>query len=201
MLRKSENVPPNLAGEWLRAILTGTPYPLTLLATLLMRLRADKDVNALRVGMLKVRSHPQFQQGGSRVARPRKQGPGLSARPAVRRLRTCPDRPRSAARSTRPIRDKFYGSASAQPRKVFALLEHGSANHLSKVGKARPAARSISRSSRRDHRPDEPGRRSVSRRARRRAAGPVRRWLLPPAQRFLRRQTAKTRRAAEDKPE
>src|SRR6202035_4372600 len=51
--RKSENIPPNLAGEWLRAILAGSPYPLTLLATVLMRLRADKDVNALRVAILK----------------------------------------------------------------------------------------------------------------------------------------------------
>ena len=51
--RKSENIPPNLAGEWLRAILTGAPYPLTLLSTLLMRLRADHDVNALRVSILK----------------------------------------------------------------------------------------------------------------------------------------------------
>jgi CRISPR-associated protein Csd1 len=41
--RKSENIPPNLAGEWLRAILTGTSYPLTLLATVLMRLRADEQ--------------------------------------------------------------------------------------------------------------------------------------------------------------
>ena len=29
------------------------------------------------------------------------------------------------------IKDKFYGAASAQPRTVFALLERGSANHLS----------------------------------------------------------------------
>jgi len=39
------------------------------------------------------------------------------------------------------IKDKFYGSASATPRKVFALLEKGSANHLSKVGKQRPGQR------------------------------------------------------------
>ena len=36
------------------------------------------------------------------------------------------------------IKDKFYGAASAQPRKVFPLLDRGSANHLSKVGKQRP---------------------------------------------------------------
>jgi len=36
------------------------------------------------------------------------------------------------------IKDKFYGAASAQPRKVFHLLESGSANHLSKIGKSKP---------------------------------------------------------------
>ena len=50
---KSENIPPQLAGDWLRAILTGAPYPLTLLSTVLMRLRADHDVNALRVAIIK----------------------------------------------------------------------------------------------------------------------------------------------------
>ena len=39
------------------------------------------------------------------------------------------------------IKDKFYRSASATPRKVFALLEKGSANHLSKLGKQRPGQR------------------------------------------------------------
>jgi CRISPR-associated protein (Cas_Csd1) len=33
---KSENIPPNLAGEWLRAILTGARYPLTLKSTVLI---------------------------------------------------------------------------------------------------------------------------------------------------------------------
>ncbi|MFN3078031.1 MAG: type I-C CRISPR-associated protein Cas8c/Csd1, partial [Alphaproteobacteria bacterium] len=33
------------------------------------------------------------------------------------------------------VKDKFYGSASAQPRKVFRLLDSGSANHLAKIGK------------------------------------------------------------------
>jgi CRISPR-associated protein Csd1 len=39
------------------------------------------------------------------------------------------------------IKDKFYGSASATPRSVFALLERGSANHLSKIGKERRGQR------------------------------------------------------------
>src|SRR5690606_17255152 len=48
-----EKAPPLPAGEWLRAILTGTAYPLTLLSTALMRMRADGEINALRCAMLR----------------------------------------------------------------------------------------------------------------------------------------------------
>ncbi|WP_426036234.1 type I-C CRISPR-associated protein Cas8c/Csd1 [Cypionkella sp. TWP1-2-1b2] len=53
MLCKHENVPPNLAGDWMRAILAGQPYPLTLLFTTLMGLHGDGDVNAWLAGILK----------------------------------------------------------------------------------------------------------------------------------------------------
>jgi CRISPR-associated protein Csd1 len=39
------------------------------------------------------------------------------------------------------VKDKFYGSASTQPRKVFPVLSSGSAPHLSKVGKQSPGYR------------------------------------------------------------
>jgi CRISPR-associated protein Csd1 len=57
------------------------------------------------------------------------------------RLFSVYERIQSAALGDRvnaSIKDKFYGSASAQPRKVFALLDKGSANHLSKIGKQKP---------------------------------------------------------------
>ena len=82
--RKSENIQPNLAGDWLRAILTGNPYPLTLLSTVLMRLRADRDVNGRHAESC---PNPQLFLGGSRVNRCRKQGLGLFARPLVRCVR------------------------------------------------------------------------------------------------------------------
>ena len=55
-----------------------------------MRLRADHDVNGLRVAMLKAVLIRNLH-GGSRVARFRKQGLRLSARSPVRRLRIDPD--------------------------------------------------------------------------------------------------------------
>jgi CRISPR-associated protein Csd1 len=131
--RKSENIPPNRAGEWMRAILTGAPYPLTLLATVLMRLRADKDVNALRVAILKA----VLLSRGKEVPvslDPENNDPGY----LLGRLFATYENIQTAAlggRLNSTIRDKFYGAASATPRKVFSLVDRGAANHLAKLAK------------------------------------------------------------------
>lgn len=40
---KSENIPPNVAGDFMRAILDGTPYPQTLLQAALRRIHSDTE--------------------------------------------------------------------------------------------------------------------------------------------------------------
>jgi len=144
VLGKRENVPPNLAGEWTRSILTGTAYPLTLLSTVLMRIRADGDVNAFRIAILKALVIRNFKN--------EKEAP-VSLDPENRnkgyllgRLFAAYEHAQTAALGAKvnaTIKDKFYGAASAQPRKVFSLLEKGSANHLSKVGKQAPGFRVV----------------------------------------------------------
>jgi len=132
---KTENVPPNLAGEWLRAILTGTPYPLTLQATLLMRIRADKTLDALRAAILKA----------GLITRGRKVPVSFDPDNRDRgyllgRLFAIYEHVQSAALGgvNASIRDKFYGAASATPRKVFPVLDRGSANHLGKMRRDKP---------------------------------------------------------------
>lgn len=143
VLGKRDNVPPNLAGEWIRSILTGTRYPLTLLSTVLMRIRADGEVNALRVSILKALLIRNFNKaiGEAPVSfQPENRNKGY----LLGRLFAAYEQIQTAALGRNvnaTIKDKFYGSASAQPRKVFALLDRGSANHLSKVGKQRPGHR------------------------------------------------------------
>jgi len=44
-LGKTENISPVLAGEMTRAVINGTPYPMSLLSQLLARIRADGDAN------------------------------------------------------------------------------------------------------------------------------------------------------------
>jgi CRISPR-associated protein Csd1 len=136
VLGKRENVPPNLAGEWMRSILMGTAYPQTLLSTVLMRIRADGEINALRVAVLKALVIRNFKN--------EKEAPvsldldNTNKGYLLGRLFAAYEHAQTAALGSKvnaTIKDKFYGAASAQPRKVFALLEKGSANHLSKVGK------------------------------------------------------------------
>lgn len=140
VLGKSENVPPNLSGEWMRAILAGTNYPLTLLSAVLMRIRADGDVNPLRAGILKAILVRNFNREAPVALDPDFDNKGY----LLGRLFSTYEQVQTAALGAKvntTIKDKFYGSASAQPRKVFALLESGSANHLSKVGKNSPGYR------------------------------------------------------------
>lgn len=141
VLGKSENVPPTLAGEWMRAILAGTSYPLTLLSTVLSRIRADGDINALRVGIMRAMLVRNFRVKEAPVALdPENRNKGY----LLGRLFAVYEQAQTAAlgRSVNAtIKDKFYGSASATPRNVFPVLERGSANHLSKIGKERPGQR------------------------------------------------------------
>lgn len=125
----------------MRAILTGAPYPLTLLSSVIMRIRADHDVNALRVAILKSVLIRNFNVKETPVSLdPDFKDPGY----LLGRLFAVYEQIQVAALGTSvnaTIKDKFYGSASAQPRKVFHILDAGSANHLSKVGKQSPGRR------------------------------------------------------------
>lgn len=139
-LRKSENIVPKLAGDWMRAILTGTPYPLTLLSQVLMRLRADHDVNALRIAILKSVLIRNFGDSFKREVPvsldPENKEPGY----LLGRLFSVYEQIQTAALGgnvNATIKDKFYGAAASQPRKIFPMLDKGSKPHLSKLGKDR----------------------------------------------------------------
>lgn len=133
---KRENVPPLIAGEWLRAILTGTAYPLTLLSTTLMRLRADGEINALRCAILKSVLIRNLKMEVPVALDPANTNKGY----ALGRLFAVYEEIQRAALGgiNATIKDKFYGAASASPQKVFRTLDSGSANHFGKLRKTSP---------------------------------------------------------------
>jgi CRISPR-associated protein Csd1 len=137
--RKSENIPPNLAGEWLRAILTGAPYPLTLLSTLLMRLRADHDINALRAAILKSVLIRNFEMEVPVSLDRKNDDPGY----LLGRLFAVLEKTQTLAQGSvnASIKDRYYGAASATPRTVFPLLLRLNVHHQGKAeGKSKGLA-------------------------------------------------------------
>ena len=69
LLGKLDNVPPHLAGEWMRAIFEGTPYPATLLNAAVIRCKAEQEVTTLRAAILKAwlnRDHRRARPGAGR---------------------------------------------------------------------------------------------------------------------------------------
>ncbi|AEI38601.1 type I-C CRISPR-associated protein Cas8c/Csd1 [Zymomonas mobilis] len=143
VLGKRENIVPNLAGEWFRSILTGSSYPLTLMSSVIRRIRADGQVNGLRVGILKALLVRNFNRKDVPVAL---DPDNINKGYLLGRLFAVYEQIQTAALGSKvnaTIKDKFYGSASAQPRKVFPVLDKGSANHLSKIGKEKPGFRIV----------------------------------------------------------
>jgi CRISPR-associated protein Csd1 len=107
-----------------------------------MRIRADGEINALRVAILKALVIRNFKKEAPVSLDPENTNKGY----LLGRLFAAYEHAQTAALGAKvnaTIKDKFYGAASVQPRKVFALLEKGSANHLSKVGKQAPGFRVV----------------------------------------------------------
>lgn len=134
--REAENVLPALAGAFARAVLTGGRYPRTLLTAVLMRIRADGEVNYLRAAMIKaclVRDHRQgFEPEGVPVALdPHERNVGYRL---GRLFAILENVQRTALRDVNAgIRDKYFSAASANPARVFPLLLRGAQDHLGKV--------------------------------------------------------------------
>ncbi len=141
VLGKTENIPPQLAGELMRAILTGSRYPLSVLSQLIGRIRADGDVNGLRVAMIKAILCRELRQKQSMEVIPvslDKHSTHVAY--LLGRLFAVLERIQLQALGevNAGIADRYYGSASAVPYSVFPRLLAGAKHHLSKLRKEKP---------------------------------------------------------------
>ncbi|RRV83804.1 type I-C CRISPR-associated protein Cas8c/Csd1 [Stutzerimonas stutzeri] len=142
---KAEDVPAHLAGEMARAILTGRRYPQSLLATLIMRMRADGDISGVRVALCKAVIAREARLGGNKT-NPEELPMSLdkeAANPGYRlgRLFAVLEGAQRLALGDKvnaTIRDRYYGAASATPATVFPMLLRNTQNHLAKLRKDKP---------------------------------------------------------------
>jgi CRISPR-associated protein Csd1 len=141
---KQENIPPLLAGELIRAILTGRPYPKLLLSALISRIRADRRLGYIRAAMLKAYLVRQRRLNQDYRHNPNSMEVNVSLdienkNPAylLGRLFAVLENLQSAAlpgiKAT--IRDKYFASASSAPRASFPYLLRNAQNHFAKLRK------------------------------------------------------------------
>jgi CRISPR-associated protein Csd1 len=78
--RDGKNINPTLPGDMLRTILTGQRYPTGLLQTLVQRLATDRDINRLRVAMIRACLARDQRLGISTIGAPMSLDPDSQAR-------------------------------------------------------------------------------------------------------------------------
>lgn len=134
---KSENIQPNLAGDMMRAILAGTPYPKSLLSSAIRRVRAEREITYPRAALIKAvlardsryYNLNQKEVGMSLDTTNNNIGYRLGRLFAV--LEKAQEEANPGLNAT--IRDRFYGAASSTPVAVFALLMKLKNHYLAKL--------------------------------------------------------------------
>lgn len=127
-----KNIPPNLGGDTLRAILAGLPYPETLLQSAVRRIRAEQDVNYPRAALIKACIN---RKSGKEELTVSLDENNTNVAYRLGRLFAVLERVQEEANPSirATIRNTFWGAASGTPEKVFPMLINLSNKHLAKI--------------------------------------------------------------------
>lgn len=145
---KSENIQPNLSGQMMRSILSGIPYPKSILASLINRIKAEQSKKDQNGKSLQNVSYPRAALIKALLVRetryyyPQQKEIGMSLDTnnnnigyRMGRLFAVLEKAQEEANPgiNATIRDRFYGAASSTPVAVFSLLMKLKNHHISKL--------------------------------------------------------------------
>lgn len=134
---KFYDVTPNLAADTMKSILTGTPYPQTLLASAIRRCRAEQTVHYTRAALIKailVRETRFYKRNQKEVRMSldtTNSNPGYLLGRLFAVLEKIQEEANPGINAT--IRDRFYGAASGAPVTAFPHLMKLKNHHLTKL--------------------------------------------------------------------
>ena len=134
---KVDNVPPNLSGHIVQAVLTGSLYPATMLQQTIRRVRATRDVTRMQAGILKAylnryyRIHSTKEKEITVALDTANNNPGYRLGRLFAVLEKIQEEANPGLNAT--IRDRFYGAASSSPVTVFPQLLKLKNHHLAKL--------------------------------------------------------------------
>ena len=140
LLNKADNIPPNLGGEVMRAILEGLPYPSTLLNLAVQRCRAEQKPSYARAAVIKaclnrwIRSRKTQEKEFLPMLDPSNHNPAYRLGRLFAVLEKIQEESAGGAgKLNATIRDRYYGAASSSPASVFPTLLKLEKHHVSKL--------------------------------------------------------------------
>lgn len=133
---KMSNVPSNLAGEVVRSVLTGNPYPRTLFLQTLRRIRSERKVTRARAAIIKAyvnRKKRIYKEEGELTMSLDINNPSIGYR--LGRLFAVLEKIQNTALPdiNASICDRYYGAASSTPATVFPQLMKLKNHHIAKL--------------------------------------------------------------------
>ena len=141
LLNKADNIPPNLGGEVIRAILKGLPYPAAMLNLAVARCRAEQKPTYARAAAIKaslnrwIRSRNTQEKEFAPMLDPSNPNPAYRLGRLFAALEKIQEEASPGLNAT--IRDRYYGAASSTPVTVFTTLLRLKNHHMSKLSPGR----------------------------------------------------------------
>lgn len=133
---KAENVPPNLGGDIMRAILAGSAFPVGWLNAAIQRSRAERQITYLRAAAIKAcLNRTGHHLPDQREFKPMLDLANMNAAYRLGRLFAALEKVQEEASPeiNATIRDRYYGAASSTPIAVFTTLLRLKAHHAAKL--------------------------------------------------------------------
>lgn len=134
---KTENIPPNLAGDWMRSILAGRPYPDSLFQAALRRIHAEREVSYPRAAILKaclnrkLRLNPSAEKEITVSLDKESRNIGYRLGRLFAVLEKIQEEAQPGINAT--IRDRYYSAVSGTPASVMPILMRTKNHHLAKL--------------------------------------------------------------------
>jgi len=135
---KIDNLPPNVGGDFARAVMMGGNYPRTLLANAVRRNKAEQRVTFARASIIKA-----FLVRQARLSKSNQQEVSMALDKTydnigyvLGRLFAVLERIQEQAQGTglnKTIRDTYFGAATSSPLVTFNRLNQLSIHHLAKI--------------------------------------------------------------------
>jgi len=132
---KDKAASPLMAGAVLKAILTGTPYPASLYNSIMIRIKAERDINYYKVSIIKAyllrKNNNEFKEVLTMALNEQSENRAYIFGRLFAVLEKVQQEAIVGIKST--IRDRYFASACATPASVFPVLLRLAQHHIPKA--------------------------------------------------------------------